>query len=694
MSHSEAGDTGEGTTRNESENSDPAHDPENLNGKGGNDVSVEEEMLVGLFRPRTSSIGTEGETESSAQYSHSIISLGNTERQLKSAEKAFLDRSYVRSASLPLDEISSRFNQTSIPSNPLKGGEGHVNEYMDALVQNTVEDAVNTASPSMIGHMTSSLPYFMRPLSRLVTTMNQNVVKTETGNTVTFIEKEAIAQLHKQIYDCEESFYDCFAQDPSTVLGILSSGGTTANLSALWAARNIVLKPQGTFEGVENEGLFPALLHYGYTGGAAVIGSELLHYSLSKSVDILGLGTKSLITIPVDDNFRVRIDMMREALEDCKRRKQLVIAVVGVAGATETGAVDDLLGIAKLAAQYETYFHVDAAWGGPLIFSSKYKHLLNGIQKADSVTLDGHKQLYMPMGCGLCFFKNPETSLAVQKTAKYIIRKDSLDLGRFTLEGSRPANAVYLHSNLNIFGVRGYEILVNRSIRIVKHMAKRINESNGLFQLIVHPTTNILLYRCIPPHLRLNGNFGTLENKEIDALNIELQRLQTLEGRTFVSRTTVLCPVFGAPIVALRVVIANPLTFEADVDCVLQNQVGILASLIELDLNDVPEPLRPHDGNHNQSVHSEKVAEYTKEKDEERVLGNILPPQNGGCDAHHTYDESYWSSYWESMPNPLRILFKDDIGLFLSSLVAPELQLEKEGGLFSAERLRQAYEQN
>lgn len=551
-------------------------------------------MLVELFRPRTCSIESEGSVAKSSGGIHNSVSLSKTERQLKSAEKEFLGRSSVhRSGGVPLDEISDRFKQTSVPSNPLKDGAGYVHAYMEAFVQSTVEDAVNTASPNMIGHMTSSLPYFMRPLSRLVTTMNQNVVKTETGNTVTFMEREAIAQLHHQIYGHEETFYKRFAQEQSVVMGILSSGGTTANLSALWAARNIALKPHGDFEGVEHEGLFSALTHYGYTGGAAVIGSELLHYSLGKSVDVLGLGVKSLISVPVDNAFRVRLDLMEAKLEDCKKRRVLVIAIIGVAGATETGSVDDLVGIAKLAAKYNTFFHVDAAWGGPLIFSRKHKYLLDGIELANSVTLDGHKQLYMPMGCGLCFFKNPETSLALQKTAQYIIRKGSHDLGRFTLEGSRPANAVYLSANLNIFGIRGYELLVNRSIRMVAHMAKRIYESGSWFQLVLHPTSNILLYRCFPPHIRLKEERSTRDSKEIDELNIELQRRQTLQGRTFVSRTNVFSPTSGRRIVALRVVIGNPLTSEKEVDCVLQNQVGILASMINFNMNDVPVPLRP-----------------------------------------------------------------------------------------------------
>jgi len=204
---------------------------------------------------------------------------------------------------------------------------------------------------------------------------------------------------------------------------------------------------------------------------------------------------------------------------------------------------------------------------------------LRGIERADSVTLDGHKQLYMPMGCGLCFFRDPSTSLTVRKTAKYIIRNDSYDLGKFTLEGSRPANAVFLHSNLNILGVRGYEILVDRSIRMVRYMASRLSKSRGFFELVVEPMTNILLYRIISPELKGYKEYTPQENAELDSLNIELQKRQTLEGKTFVSRTTVYSPVYEYPITALRVVIANPLSCEADIDRVLQNQIDLLCEM-------------------------------------------------------------------------------------------------------------------
>eukprot|EP00516_Mucochytrium_quahogii_P007990 CAMPEP_0203745724 /NCGR_PEP_ID=MMETSP0098-20131031/1377_1 /ASSEMBLY_ACC=CAM_ASM_000208 /TAXON_ID=96639 /ORGANISM=" , Strain NY0313808BC1" /LENGTH=633 /DNA_ID=CAMNT_0050633589 /DNA_START=208 /DNA_END=2109 /DNA_ORIENTATION=- len=617
-------------------------------GEDGYD-QVEEELIRRMFGTRTESIGSDSEPveQNVGSVASTTVSMKYTNKQLQGAEKMFLEADTVRSENVPLDNVASRFTKSTVPENPLNEEEV-VEKYMDGLISGTIKDSVNTASPRMIGHMTSSLPYFMRPLSRLVTTMNQNVVKTETANTVTFLEREAMAQLHRQIYKMEDAFYQAFSQNAQSVLGVFTSGGTVANVTALWAARNVALCKTGEFAGIESQGLVAALLHHGYKG-CAVIGSKLLHYSMGKAMDVLGFGSSALIEIEYDSDFRVKVDLLEVAVKKCKDSGLLVVAVVGIAGATETGSIDDLEAIAKVAKEHSIHFHVDAAWGGPCVFSARYGPLLKGIEQADSVTLDGHKQLYMPMGCGLCFFKDPSLSKSVQKTARYIIRNDSYDLGKFTLEGSRPANAIFLHSNLNIFGVRGYEILVDRSVRMVKYMAKRIVNLGGWFELVVKPMTNILLYRAIPPELRQRAveksMFSVEENEVINQFNVRLQEEQKLEGRTFVSRTTVHSVHHGSSVVGLRVVVANPLTCERDIDVVLQNQLRIIGEMCNIDKTELP-----------------VVFEETVNTASLDVSGQPEQPPK---------DMAFWHDYWKTMPAELKKLFKDDENVFTSSLVAP-----------------------
>lgn len=448
--------------------------------------------------------------------------------------------------------------------------------YMQDLVSSVVNDSIHCGNPKMIGHMTAALPNYTRPLGRLVTAMNQNSVKTETAKTATFLEREALAMLHRQLYHREDDFYQSEIQNPTRTLGLFTSGGTLANASALWIARNRRLCAKGDFKGVSKTGILKAMLSHGFTD-AVVIGSALMHYSMNKSVDVLGLGEESLVKIPVDEDFRVDLVAMEKKIKQLQAENVLIVALVGIAGATETGSVDPLAEMAALASKYNIHFHVDAAWGGPLIFSEKHSYKLKGIECADTVTLDGHKQLYMPMGCGMCFLKEPELVNSIKKTANYIIRNESFDLGKFTLEGSRAANAIFLHANMNILGVKGYGLLVDRSVRLVRFMADEI-EKHQLFEVILQPMSNILLYRSVPRKFA-GQDIAKLSDKEfeyIDGINRALQNKQKMIGKTFVSRTTIFSPHYKRNVVALRVVIANPLTEESDILSVLADQAKLI----------------------------------------------------------------------------------------------------------------------
>merc|ERR1711937_623956 len=366
------------------------------------------------------------------------------------------------------------------------------------------------------------------------------------------------------------------------MLGLFASGGTLANTSALWIARNNKLGAavDGTFAGVEREGLPRALRYHGYDD-VIIIGSALIHYSLDKAADLLGMGVQGLVKVPVNSNYQVDLDMMEAKIVEAMEDRTLIAAVVGICGTTETGAIDDLKGMADLAAKYGIHFHVDAAWGGPCIFSNLHRNKAKGIELADSVTLDGHKQLWLPMGCGMVFLKNPYAVNAVSKTANYIIRKDSYDLGKFTIDGSRGAQAIYLHANLALLGLRGYEVLYDRTVRIARYMARCILTSTD-FELLVKPMSNILLYRWVPASLRSKASDASLtdeENEMINEANRKLQDLQKQRGKTFVSRTTINAPKYNQkPVVGLRVVIGNPLTTEADIDAVFLDQNSIIKS--------------------------------------------------------------------------------------------------------------------
>jgi len=291
------------------------------------------------------------------------------------------------------DELKSKFGDSSIPQGIICD-KNNINKYFAEIKETVIDKSTRVSSPNMVGHMTSALPFFHRPLSKLITSLNQNIVKVETSSTMTFLERETLSKLHRAFYNESNEFYEKYLSTTDGSFGCVTSGGTIANLTAMWVARNNAFPKTNDFDGIEKEGVISALKYYGYND-MAIVGSELMHYSFKKAADILGMGLKNIYTIPVDSEYGIRIDLLTKKLEELKNKKIKVIAIVGIACTTEVGSIDNLEVLSDLAKKYGALFHVDGAWGGSFIMSDKYRHLLKGIEKADTITIDGNIYIFI-----------------------------------------------------------------------------------------------------------------------------------------------------------------------------------------------------------------------------------------------------------------------------------------------------------
>jgi glutamate decarboxylase len=442
--------------------------------------------------------------------------------------------------------------------------------------------ASDIASPRCMGHMTSALPEFVRPLADTILACNQNLVKRDASRTMTLLERQTIAMLHRLVYRRSDKFYGTHAQADTSTLGIFSSGGTLSNITALWIARNACFSARRQFRGIEEQGL-PAALEAHRCSGAAVIGSSLMHYSFAKAAAALGLGSASLIAVPVDERYRLDPLALRATLARCQRRRIRVMAIVATAGTTDCGSIDPIGEIADVARGEGIHLHVDAAWGGALLFSGAHRSKLAGIDLADSVTLDAHKQFYSPIGSSVLLLRDPRLAHVIEKNAGYMLQEHSGDLGKRSLEGSRAATSLFVHAALHLIAGRGYEALVDASIANASAMAERIR-SREEFELTAPPETNILLYRYLPAAFRDAARASRLsaaENEQTNEWNEVIQREQASRGRAFVSRTAISTPRYGprTPIVALRAVVMNPATKAEHIDAVLDEQVELAAAL-------------------------------------------------------------------------------------------------------------------
>ena len=480
-------------------------------------------------------------------------------------------REHIVAEEKPLREIEKDFSSAQIPEQP-----EFVSDHTEHLLDTLVSHSVHTSAPSFIGHMTSALPYFLMPLSKIMIALNQNLVKIETSKAFTPLERQVLGMLHRLIYAQPNTFYDQWMHSANHSLGAFCSGGTIANITALWVARNKALKADCEFKGVEKEGLFKAMKHYGYEGLAIMV-SERGHYSLKKAADVLGLGQEGLVAVKTDANNRIIVDDLKAKISDLKKQNIKPIAVIGVAGTTETGNVDPLASIAEVCQEHDCHFHVDAAWGGATLMSNHHRHLLNGVELADSVTIDAHKQLYIPMGAGMVLFKDPDAMKSIEHHAQYILRKGSKDLGSHTLEGSRSGMAMLVYAAMHIISRPGYELLIDQSIEKARYFADLIKKQND-FELVSEPELCLLTYRYLPPNIReaLEKADGTQKeelNELINELTQFIQKRQRETGKSFVSRTT-LNPEHWERMstIVFRVVLANPLTSTDIFDAVLDEQ--------------------------------------------------------------------------------------------------------------------------
>ena len=214
----------------------------------------------------------------------------------------------------------------------------------------------------------------------LAAALNQNLGAYSIGPSATAMELRVIRWLNDLIgYDEKAG-------------GNLTSGGMMANFIGLKLARDFTTGDVAQHQGIQ--------------GKWAVYVSEERHVSIDKSVDAIGLGRNALRTLPTDDKFQLKIDALEQAIAKDKAEGIKPLCIVGLAGTTNLGAVDDLETLHQISVREKCWFHVDAAYGGGMLLSKQHKNLLKGLHLADSVTIDPHKWFYAPLDCGAVLVKD------------------------------------------------------------------------------------------------------------------------------------------------------------------------------------------------------------------------------------------------------------------------------------------------
>jgi putative pyridoxal-dependent aspartate 1-decarboxylase len=500
-----------------------------------------------------------------------------------------------------LPELAQVFNQISMPEGPFL-----IRDVLQEIREKVTVHSVLVGSPYYIGHMTSAIPYYMILLEAIIASLNQNQVKIETAKASSFVERELLAWIHRIMFQKSDGFYRKNIQNHRVALGNVTSDGTLSNLTALLIAREKALPADGVFPGIRKAGVDRALRHHGYSR-LVVLVSQRGHYSIRKAVHVIGLGEENVINVPVDTRNRIDIDALKRKIRSIKRddqrkgQKTKIMAIVGMAGTTETGNIDNLGELGAIARQEGAYFHVDAAWGGAALIVDEYRSLFRGIERADSVSVDVHKLLYCPMTMGIVVFRNEKDLLLLKQVSQYINRPESVDTGRFTVEGSRPFACLKPWASLKIMGKDGYRLLFRQANEATLTF-KRILEKSENFEILNHPELFIINYRFLPPfvseklhewevrkktlskgaEIRHLTNRIRGINRILNALNIQVQKAIRRDDTTFVSRTTLESTRYRPQrIVVLRAVLINPLLDGEILETIVSTQSRIGLGLME-----------------------------------------------------------------------------------------------------------------
>lgn len=314
--------------------------------------------------------------------------------------------------------------------------------------------------------------------------------------------------------------------------GSIVSGGTVANITALLAARNRLgeVKKKGLAEYVGKE----ESKEY---EGCVIFCSKAAHYSIKKAGNILGAGNDKVVEIETDSEGRMDIGCLEDEISKAKGGRKKILAVVATAGTTEQGAIDPLEKVADIAEREGIYFHVDAAHGGAFMASEKMRHKFKGIERADSVTVDGHKMFYTNYSCGCILFKDKvEPSAGLQEKAEYILSKSSehYDSGNSTVEGSRSTDGILqLYASIKALGGEGYETVLGHAVDMAGYLANLVDASPVL-ERIHDPEMNILCFRYVP-----EGWDRVLDAERIDRLNEDLNKEIYNDGEYYIGSTKV-----------------------------------------------------------------------------------------------------------------------------------------------------------
>jgi L-2,4-diaminobutyrate decarboxylase len=362
----------------------------------------------------------------------------------------------------------------------------------------------------------------------LISATNQSMDSWDQSPAATILEEKMVSWL------CSV-FYGNLQGD-----GVFTSGGTQSNLMGLLLARDHFLKQKLNINGM-HQGLPPE------AGKMKVLCSDIAHFTIKQSAALLGLGENAVVPVKTDTKYQMSLTDLDEKISQLKKDGYHLFAIVATAGTTDFGSIDPLQGIADRAEAENAWFHVDAAYGGALALSEKHRHRLDGIGRADSLSVDFHKLFYQPISCGAFLLKDGSRFQLIKRHADYLNSEEDERMGiphlvHKSVQTTRRFDALKLFVSLQAVGKKRFAGMIDHTIGVTKKAADWIRRAGHLQLVNDPPQMNALVFRYVPRD----------QTVDIHQLNRDIRQRLLQRGKAVMALTKV------DGLTSLKLTIINP----------------------------------------------------------------------------------------------------------------------------------------
>ena len=421
-------------------------------------------------------------------------------------------------------EGATEYARTLIEPLPQQGAS--YESLLDFLFNDAIPRSFNAAGPGYLAYVPGGGIFHSAVADLIADAVNRYVGVCAAAPALVQLEANVIR------WFCE------ILQFPHGAGGVLTPGGSLANFIAVVTARKAML-PDDFLRGT-------------------LYCSNQIHHSFQKAANLAGFPLANIRELPVDEQFRIRIDALREAIARDRADGWTPFLIAGSAGTTPTGAVDDLAAMADVAREEQLWFHVDGAYGALFMLTERGRAALRGIERADSVILDPHKTLFLPFGTGAVLVRDARTLRRAHSShADYLPdmqQEDELvDFCEISPELSRDFRGLRVWLPLKLFGIEPFREQLDEKLDLIEYTAGELRRIEGI-EIVAEPQLTILAFRLVRPDLSA---------AEVDALNRAL--IERINAR----KRVMLTPAFLDGRFVIRIAIVSHRTHRDRVDMAL-----------------------------------------------------------------------------------------------------------------------------